>query len=201
MRGVRLRQDDADPGRLLELLTAFGLVQHVESLTHDAGGLLDVVITMSDQAPQDVTVVDTGVSDHMLVTWSSNHTVLAPVYVKLTRRTWRKFSFDEFICRLQTTELCKLTDPSSTVDVLTERFNNIITEVHDKEVTLRDYRRQPWIDDETCEARMKGRWLEKRFKAKKSSLEVRVADGYHVKQTPRAVKESILLEVRNTLGR
>ena len=36
---------------------------------------------------------------------------------------------------------------------------------------------------------------------KRSSLEVRMADGSQVKQTPRAVKESILLEVRNTLGR
>ena len=37
------RPDDADPGRLLKLLTAFGLIQDVESQTHTAGGLLDVV--------------------------------------------------------------------------------------------------------------------------------------------------------------
>ena len=167
------RPDDADPGRLPELPTAFGLVQHVESPTHDVGGLLDVVITTSDQTPEDVAVVDTGLSDHMLVTWSSNHTVSAPVYVKSTKTTWRKFSFDEFIRRLQTTELCKPTDPTSTVNVLVERCNNIITEVLDelsprKEVRLCDCRRQPWLDDETREARKKARRLEKRFKTKQN---------------------------------
>ena len=121
------RPYDADPGRLLELLTAF-----VESPIHDAGGLLDIVITTSEQAPKDVAVVNTGLSDHMLFAWSSNHTVPASVYVKSTRRTWREFNFDEFIRRLQTTELWKPTDLTSTVDVLTERFNNIITEVLDE---------------------------------------------------------------------
>ena len=73
------RPDDADSGRLLELLTAFRLVQQIELSTHDAGGLLDVVIMTSEQGAEDVAVGDTGLSDHMLVTWSSNHTVLASV--------------------------------------------------------------------------------------------------------------------------
>ena len=122
-------------------------------------------------------------------------------------RTWRNFNFDEFICRQQTTKLCKPADPTSTVDVLTERFNNIITEVFDelgpiKEVTLRICRRQPWIGDETREARKKARWLEKRYKAKKdpaSKSEWRTA--FKSKQTLCAIEESVLLEVRNTLGK
>ena len=81
------RSDDADHGRLLELPTAFGLVQRVELPSHDAGALLDVVIATSEQAPENVAVDDTELSDHMLVAWSSNHTVPAPVYVKWTRRT------------------------------------------------------------------------------------------------------------------
>ena len=120
------RPDVDDPGRLMELLTAFGLVQHVESLTHDAGGLLDVVITTSEQLPEEVAIVDTGLSDHILVMWSSNHTVLALVYIKSIRRTRRNFSFDECIRRLQTTELWKPAELTSTVDDLTEHFNNII---------------------------------------------------------------------------
>ena len=178
------RSDDADHGRLLELMTAFGLVQHVESPTHDAGGLLVVIITTSEQAPEDVDVVDSGLSDHMLVTWSSNHTVPAPVYVKLTRRTWRKFSFDEFIRQRQTTELCKPIDPTSTVDVLCEHFNSIITEVLDelapvKEVTRRDCRRQPWLDDETSKARKKARRLAKRLKAKKDQADASRSQRKH----------------------
>ena len=51
-------------------------------------------------------------------------------------------------------------------------FNNIITEVLDElapvnEVTLCDCCRQPWLDDETREARKKARRLENRFKDKK----------------------------------
>ena len=44
--------------------------------------MLDVFITTQEPAPKDVVVIDTGMWNQMLVTWSSNHNALAPVYVK-----------------------------------------------------------------------------------------------------------------------
>ena len=55
----------------------------------------------------------------------------------VSQETWKNFSVDEFILRLQTTELCKPADLTSFVDVLVECFNNIIIEVLDKIVPSR----------------------------------------------------------------
>ena len=92
------------------------------------------------------------------------------IYIYIYVYPWRNFSFDEFIRWQQATELCRSAGLTSTVDILTERFNNIIREVLDqlvpvKEVTLRDCRRQPWIYDETYEARKQARRLYERLKA------------------------------------
>ena len=95
--------DDAYLCWLVELLTDIWLVQCTESPTHDADGLLGIVIIMPEQAPENVAIVDTGLSDQVLVTLSLNHTAPASVYVKSTRRTWRNFSFSEFTFWLQMT--------------------------------------------------------------------------------------------------
>ena len=105
--------------------------------------------------------------------WIIRPRVPTSVYIKSTGRTWRNFSYDDFILRLQTIELYKAVDPTSTVDGHTKHFNSIITEVLDeiaptKDVILRECWRQPWIDDETREACKNARRLEKHFEAKKT---------------------------------
>lgn len=50
-----------------ELLACYGLVQHVQGVTHDAGGTCDVVCTCGDLQVPMVNILDVGLSDHRLL--------------------------------------------------------------------------------------------------------------------------------------
>ena len=58
--------DDADAVRL-HVLSSFDLLQHVSSPTHDRSSLFDVIIASGDHPPEDVSVIEVGLSDHMLL--------------------------------------------------------------------------------------------------------------------------------------
>ena len=65
---VHLNVDgDTHRTKLNDILAAFDFVQCMSMPTHDRGGLLDVVITISADKPSDVTVTKTGRSDHSVV--------------------------------------------------------------------------------------------------------------------------------------
>ena len=63
----------ADPAttEFCDLITGYGLTQHVTGATHDAGGTLDVVCTRSDLPTPTVDIVDVGLSDHRLLLWTT----------------------------------------------------------------------------------------------------------------------------------
>ena len=57
------RLDNPFAIQLNELLASLGLSQHVDHPTHDLGGILDVVLTRSDQPAPRVSIIDVGLSD------------------------------------------------------------------------------------------------------------------------------------------
>ena len=66
---INIRLDriaDSNTAKFTSLLESFSIAQFVTEPTHQLGGLLDVVITGPDNTPQDLSVVDVGLSDHML---------------------------------------------------------------------------------------------------------------------------------------
>ena len=75
------------------LLGSFNMSQFVTEPTHKLGGLLDVVITGPDNTPQDLSVVDVGLSDYMFVTWSAKLRSPVPKYETASRRSWKKNQF------------------------------------------------------------------------------------------------------------
>ena len=81
------RTTDIDTCKLKKALTSFGFDQFVSSPTHELGGILDVIIAPCDHQPEYVTVVDVGLSDHMLVSWSVNMTPPLPDHVTTSRRS------------------------------------------------------------------------------------------------------------------
>ena len=58
--------------QFVDILDTFGAVQHVSSLTNEHNGLLYVIVTPADQEFEDISVVDVGLSDHLLVSWLMN---------------------------------------------------------------------------------------------------------------------------------
>lgn len=61
------RPSDPDRNRPTQLIQCSELIQCVSEPTHRLGGLLDVVITAMDRAPNNVKVADVGLSDHQLI--------------------------------------------------------------------------------------------------------------------------------------
>jgi len=98
---IRLeRATNPDAVEFRDLLTGYGLTQHVSCSTHDAGGSLDVVCTQNDLPSPSVNIVDMGLSDHRLLLCSSSMLRPPPVYVKLSRRAWRVFTRYQSIPKL-----------------------------------------------------------------------------------------------------
>jgi len=88
------------------LLAGYGLHQQVDGATHDAGGTLDVVCTRSDLPAPTVEILDVGLSDHPLLRWTSHLHHPPPVYMSISRRSWRSFDAEVFLADLQSSPLC-----------------------------------------------------------------------------------------------
>jgi len=70
---VRLdRPTDSAAKRFTDLLDSLEMTQHVTRAIHTHDGILDVVVTRSDDSPSSLSVTEVGLSDHYLVTWSLN---------------------------------------------------------------------------------------------------------------------------------
>lgn len=85
------RPTDLDSQKFDQLISAFKLRQLVQEPTHNHGGLLDVVVASEDRAPDDVTVVESVLSDHKLIHWTLPVTRPRPEYTKIVCRSWKHF--------------------------------------------------------------------------------------------------------------
>lgn len=72
--------------------------------------MLDVVMTANDATLDEVKVVESGLSDHGLVLWTIPGAARLSC-TKLLRRTWKDFSLEKFIERVELSPLCKPVDP------------------------------------------------------------------------------------------
>jgi len=104
---IRLdRPDDHHSTQLLDALSAHGLQCHVNSPTHDGGGILDILATRADLTAPVVSVLEVGISHHQLLRWVSQLERPPPVYLTSTYRPWRHVNVDEFKVALRQSTLC-----------------------------------------------------------------------------------------------
>jgi len=102
---VRLdRLDDSSAVQLVDVLADRGLSNHVTTLTHNLGGMLDV--TRDDLPTPAVDVIDIGLSDHHLLQCSVPMSRLPPVYRSVDVRQWRLLDRDAFHAALSSSLLC-----------------------------------------------------------------------------------------------
>ena len=152
---IRLeRTSDPHAVEFADLLAAYGLVQRVQGVTHDAGGTLDVVCTRDDLREPHVEALDVGLSDHRLLRWTSQLQRPPPVYTATARRSWRLFDVDAFH-----NDLCADLDGHA----LALLYDTTITELLDQ---LGDGGARPapscvWLDDECRAAKRDVRSLER----------------------------------------
>ena len=83
-------------GQFTELLAAYGLVNRVSAVTHDRGGMLDIVAMRDNPPSSAVEVVDVGLSDRRLLRWSVSLARPCPVYTTMTSRPWRRLETRDY---------------------------------------------------------------------------------------------------------
>ena len=169
------RADDPWCLKVNELLSAYGLEQHVRDQTHTRGGTLDIVVTSPDLQPEELKVTDVGFTDHSLVQWKTNLQVSnSPTYITRQTRQWKFFDVSKFRDDLQASSLCNESATNSDIDIhdinfeetfdnFCETYNRILTQLLDrhvpeKTITVRVRpRTDPWYDEECREAKKTAR--------------------------------------------
>ena len=154
---IRLdRLDDPFAMQLNELLASLGLSQQVDHPTHDLGGILDVVLTRSDQpASRRVSVIDVCLSDHRYVKFTLDLCRPPLVYDTFTKRSWRSFDVRGFCMALLKSPLCDAAFITSQTDTeeMTKTYNLTIINILDRlaplsQVTRYKRRSDAWYDED-----------------------------------------------------
>jgi len=131
---IRLeRTSDPHTVEFSELLSGYGLAQHVSGATQNAGETLDVVCTRDDLPAPAMDIIDIGLSDHRLLRWSSSLLRPTPIYVTSVRRCWRSFDPDVFRTDLLASTLCDVQSHNDLdSDVLALLYDFTITGLLDR---------------------------------------------------------------------
>ena len=171
MGDVNLHLDiptDSGTVNFSSLLTANNLVQVVQSPTHSAGHLLDIVVTRSDTPVLSVNVPPPVLSDHSLIDVAlgllcSNHCALVPG----NRRSWRSFNLDDFVRDLQQSTL--VCSPPTDVDELVAAYDDTLKSLLDVHAPYRVVRQstrqsQHWFDAECRAVKRSTRKLERAYR-------------------------------------
>jgi len=144
---------------LMELLSCMDLQQHVMLPTHQAGGMLDLVITFSDYDFDQLTVDPPGVvSDHSLIMCCLPVRRVAASQFTRKVRSWRAVNTTAFFHAIADSPLGHEPSSDTTVDELFETYDCTLTNLADQfasecTVTLRLRPLCPWFDAECCAVR------------------------------------------------
>ena len=157
--------------RFLDILSQFGLSQHVAEPTHTLGGWLDAVITRDDCLIPDLRVEPPSFSDHGLLLFTVPYLSSQPVCALRLSRGWKRLDRQAFCDGLRNSPLCGdlslLADLST--DALFSLYETSMLPLIDSLLPLcqhRTYSRplQPWLDYQCRSLRRNVRRLERRFR-------------------------------------
>ena len=169
-----------DPGdgacvTLNGILDSFSLVQQVNSPTHSAGGLLDVIIKRSDCTISNLRVDPPTISDHGLISCDIPRACPAsPVFTSRRVRGWKRLDRDRFRGALSAGPLCQDEDyyDGMSASELFDVYTSTICETLDRLVPLHDIVSRfrpstPWFDAECRSVKRGARLLERRYRRTK----------------------------------
>ena len=146
---------------LAEIIDEHGLSQHVREPTHQAGNILDHILTPEDGVTiTDVVVTDVGISDHFLVTCRIAASIDQPPIVRSTFRNWKKLDKDNFKEKLRSSAV--FFSPATTAEAFAVQLENCVTAILDELIpwcTSTKKRQKPesrWLSDEAVAAKKKG---------------------------------------------
>ena len=179
---VRLeRVVDSDTRQFNELLASRGLTARPTTSTHRDGGTIDAVVVREDMLNDagdstlgglDVTVLDVGLSDHHLLSWSVNTRQLQqrqPLQTVVSR-PWRSLDVERLRSELLASPLCQADRWPSDVDEMAAMYDDVMTTILDRLIPERTITRRPrpsdpWFDHDCRQAKRVTRRLERAYSA------------------------------------
>jgi len=160
--------------RFLDLLSQFGLRQHINQPTHVLGGHLDLVITTDDDQVDNFTVTPPTLSDHSVISFTLPSIHLQPIHSIRMMRGWKSLDHRAFSAAIRDT---LLSSPSSTLDTLTvaqlfDLYTSTVTNILDdmlprRKVWTRIFPLAVWFDADCHRLRRQTRCLERRYRRTK----------------------------------
>ena len=175
------RENNAMAIRFRDMLVSFDLIIHSTTATHQCGGQLDLVITRSEMNNMQVNVLETGISDHLMLAFNVPLQKADETASSFSGRSWKGFDFDAFRDDLQTSELCVDFDKfkNESTDEIFDRYSLILKGLLDRHApyTNKKPRRHlltPWFDAECRAFKRSARRLERVYRRNKT-LENRLA--------------------------
>ena len=169
-------EDHTSPtsSRFLDLLTQFGLRQHVGEATHRSGGCLDLVITSDDDQVDDLQILPPTLSDHSFVQFILPSIHLQPIHAVRMLRGWKSFDAQAFSAALRNSPLSspRETLDDLTVDQLFDLYTSTTTLLLDTMLPRRSVRTRlrplaVWFDRECHQSRRRARCAERQYRRSK----------------------------------
>jgi len=135
---IRLdRPDDPYSAQFHLLADCYGLTLHHTDATHQFGGTLDAVITREDACrPDNILVVDVGLSDHYLLRWSVDTTRRETPVVADCCLSWRQLDIDQFWSLLSSSTLCQPDTWPTDIDDMAAVYDDELKRVFDRLIPL-----------------------------------------------------------------
>ena len=162
----------SEVSRFTNILSAYGLKQHVEGPTHKRGHTLDLVISNpEDNIIHECKVQDEVLSDHYFIQCTLKWRKPQPQRVKVTRRNYRDLNMSSFVQDVE--EGLRQFPTDGSVDLQVETLSRTILEVLNKQCPLKSSLRRvcsspPWYNTEIHEARRSKRRMERKYRKNKT---------------------------------
>jgi len=129
--------EDSEARRLLDLMSTFDIVQHIDQPTHRCGGTLDLFMTFADYQLHEVSVDPFDIySDHALVTCRLPITAGQAAAAEQLVRGWRRVDRDMLFTALTDSPLCCPVADDADVDELFAQYHDVLRDIADRLVPL-----------------------------------------------------------------
>ncbi len=169
------KQSKQTATKFMDILSSFGLEQHIRGPTHRSGHTLDLLITRcDDNVLRGSPVIDSYVSDH----WSLLYKVCihkpAPILKTVTFRNVKEVDLDMFRADLSRSKL--IVDPPQDLENLVDCYNDCLGRLLDEHApqTTKDIpvkERRPWYTEQIKCKKKERRKLERRWLKSKLSVD------------------------------
>ena len=166
---IHFDTSDSNSTKFKELLSSYGLIQHINEPTHRSGHCIDFVITRDFPTPfVSNIIVNPGFSDHFSILANLNLKRPSVPKMKITTRRLKCIDYDKFRDDI-VESLSNIDFANEEINSSLEVYENVLQTTLDKHApaktrTVKICTESPWFNDDIREARKKRRQLERKWR-------------------------------------